>query len=58
MDEQTMNHLMNWARDHRFKAFETVKSIVYFLENKVDRDTMQYLLENRSWSEIEELTFR
>jgi hypothetical protein len=57
MDEHTMNHLMNWARDHRFKPFETVHSIVYFLEH-LDRDTMTYLLDNRSWSEIEELTYR
>jgi hypothetical protein len=57
MDKQTMDHLMAWACDHRFKPFETIRTIVYFLEH-IDPENMKYLLENRSWAEIEELTFR
>lgn len=57
MDESTFKHLSRWAIDYRLKPFETISAITTFL-SRLDRETAKYLLENRSWSEIEELTFR
>ena len=56
MTEQQMDHLITWARDHRFYAFEVVQAII-FLSHR-DKEDVQDLLERRSWSEIEELTYR
>lgn len=57
MTEYEMNHLIQWAQTHRFHAFEVYTSIMQYLA-KLDQDTVRYLLNNRSWSEIEELTYR
>ena len=57
MDEQTFKHLTTWAINHRFHAFEVVGAIVRFL-SRLDKEDADRLLENSSWSEIEELTYR
>jgi hypothetical protein len=57
MTEYQINHLMDWAATHRFLAMETVNAIMGFLA-RLDKEDVQDLLERRSWSEIEELTFR
>ena len=57
MNEYQMDHLMKWARDHRFHAMETINAIMGFLA-RLDKEDVQDLLAKRSWSEIEELTYR
>jgi len=57
MDEYTMNHLMNWATNHRNDPLEFVKSVCDYMA-RLDKEDVAYMIERYTWQEIEGIVNR